>query len=430
MTQINDFAKWLDEQLHRCGLTGKDLAEKIGVSEATISRIRSGRSKLSPRMRRLLSAGLDVELGKVPNPFRSGSHVDACEEDHFGALQVSVLQGAIPDHACANYAVQKGFFEQRGLVANNITDKDIGLTFPESYWEYIETYLRDGEYVLAVSPDSVFNSTHLTPFASIFSHLYRGYALISRSNHPFSAVDNKAPHERLFALKVLLEGFEHKDMWAPDTLFQRFSWQSLYDFKFIDLIGGLSCEIVRGEKYVPTENYHDREKSGLDSLYDFGKHGSDCVVTDSGNLARALAQPQKYDVLLSYDVLIKVLKALSVDKLPPWASTIKGIYRADKKEVALERFKAFWLSEFGKLETAVRWHLFAPIDHDDKTSKQIVSLLEHVVKDVHNVLCHPTKREAVLLEIMAHLDNTFGGFGGTPNFEYFRLAWERGYGGL
>ena len=39
MTKHDSFSQWLDNQLLSAGISGKELAAKVGVSEATISRV-------------------------------------------------------------------------------------------------------------------------------------------------------------------------------------------------------------------------------------------------------------------------------------------------------------------------------------------------------------------------------------------------------
>lgn len=424
------FASWLDQQLDKSGLRAKDLANKIGVSEATVSRLRSGKSKLTPHMRLLLSSGLNVTLDNIPSQQQLGEVevLDGGRESP--SVKISVVQGSIPDHATANYAVSKGIFEKHGLIAENITDKDVGLTFPDSYWEYIENYTAAAKFVLALSPESVFYTSSLKPIGSIFSHVYKGYALISRSNNSLHSVDNTRPNNRALYLKMLLEALEHKNMWEEATLFERFSWQSLMDFKFIDLLRGLSNEIIKGEKYVPIEGYADRNKIGLESLYDLGSYGSDMLVTDSGNLARAYSNPDDYSVLLSYDTIIKILKRLDASRIPAWVNNIKSIYYASNGADALERFQNYWLQEFRKLEVPVQWHLFGPEDYDENQANKILVLLEQVKQDTHKELWHPVKREETLREVAAYLQNTFGYAQPVFKYEYFKLAWEQGYSGL
>lgn len=424
------FALWLDEQLDKNGYRGKDLATKIGVSEATISRIRSGKAKLTPHMRRLLSSGLNISLDDVPSQLHLPHLEHTQPESSSSSMRISVVQGSIPDHATANYAISTGIFEKHGLIAENISDIDVGLTFPDSYWEFIEHYTNTGKFVIAVSPQSVFETAHIKPIGSIFSHTYKGYALITRTNSSLLSVDNTRPNNRALYLKMLLEALEHKNMWHKQTLFERFSWQSLMDFKFIDLLKGLSGEIVRGEKYTPISQFPDRNKIGLDSLYDLGSFGSDVVVTDSGNLARAYSNPENYCVLLSYDTVMKILNRLNSSRAPTWVNNIKDLYRASNTIDAIERFQHYWLSQFRTLEVPVHWHLFAPTDYDKPQANQILTLLEHVKQDTHKALWHPVKREVALKEIAAYIENTFGCNQPAFKYEYFKLAWEQGYSGI
>jgi hypothetical protein len=337
------------------------------------------------------------------------------------------MQGNIPDHAVANFAVRKGLFENNGICAENLADIDAGLSYPQSYWEYIGKRLTAGEYVLAVSSSYEFEGANLCRYGSVFSHGYSGYALITRANTMLPAVDNTAPTNRMLSFKMLLETMEYKQMWAVQNAYNRFSWQTSYDWKFIDLLRGLSDEIMKGEKYQPISSKQTHSKGELESLYDIGKDGSDCVVTHTGNLARAYANPGDYRVLLSYETIIKILKGLSDQHLPPWASHLKSLYHADKKAVAMERFKTFWLNAFSQLEAPVYWQLFAPPNHDPKEASTLLGQIELVKQDSHKALWHPAHRDDSLQCVMNMLNDTYGDLYKLTDFESFKLAWEKGY---
>lgn len=66
MARQESFSQWFDDQLDQAGLSGKELATMVGVSEATISRVRNGRVPLSPKMKARLSLVLNAKLTEIP----------------------------------------------------------------------------------------------------------------------------------------------------------------------------------------------------------------------------------------------------------------------------------------------------------------------------------------------------------------------------
>lgn len=419
------FSKWLDEQLLKHGLTGKDFANLIGVSEATVSRIRTGKKALSPRMRALLSTGLKVPCQEIPDATLMKEQVPV----HGELPAFYLLRSAIPDHTLLNYADEQGVFARNGLETRLIPELDAGRHFPSSYASAINRNLAEGNVVLVMGPGTTLEEAGAKATKSIFSHTYKGYAFIARATTHLPALENSPPKKRLFTLKHILEHLDEVGLWRSGNI-ARFSWLSEMDQSFINAVRGLAKEMLTGEKYVPTQTLRTPEKSGIDCLHDMGDYGADIAVADAGSLGRAYQQGDKYSVILTLSDLQNTINSIDVSAPPSWARHIKKAYYSDKAETAIERFKHFWMTELSRLESAIDWHLFVPAGIEQDTVKLMQQRLVDVKNELDHAIANPERarnmKQWVRDYIHEHLsyDDTLTGM------DAFERAWQSCYGGL
>lgn len=423
MTKHDSFSQWLDNQLLSAGISGKELAAKVGVSEATISRVRNGRTPLSPRMKARLSLALNAKLTDIPN-------IERPQVATTTALNLWLIQHSIPDHAAINYAHSQGLFAEHGIHAEEISDRDLGARYPQGYCAAIKEQLKLGRSVLAMASEIEIERGGLSPVGKIFSHSYRGYHLITRASTEVPSVDDMPMHQRIFTLKLLLEQLENANIWRND--FDRFSWKSSIEMDFLKALQGLSAELIgiTDHEAAPASESKISNKAGLDSLHAFGSQGADFVVGDATALTEAYSHPSQFKVLLSWDKLLKTINTLSEDTPPALMATLKKIYRADRSSVAVERFKAHWTERLSQLEVPVYWQLFAPTSAQAFAHQPMLDRLENVLQDLQQELATPHLRESALQQIKQYCDERTYHTSGSTTKDSFRLAWESCYSGL
>lgn len=420
MNRHETFSQWFDNQLQQAGISGKELATRVGVSEATISRVRNGRIPLSPKMKNRLSSVLNARMGDIPTVVRKTISPNQ---------KLWMAQHAIPDHAASNYAVSQGLFLAQGISVEEISDRDIGSSYPGAYYAAIKEQLAKGRAVLAVGPESEFRQHNLVPAGSLLSHTYRGYHLIARGNTTVPSVDDAPMHQRIFALKMFLEQLENADIWARD--FERFSWRSSIDLEFLIALRELAAEftgVCAPEDIVRPTRFSN--KSGLDSLHAFGHQGADFVLADAGTLSEAYSHPEQYKVLLSLEKLRKIIETMSVDAPPVLLASLKRTYLASNVADALSRFKTRWLDRLSQLEVPVYWHVFCGANVDAANKQQMINAVANVLSDVQQELGTVHLREKAISEIKKYCDARAYQPQGNPNLESFQLAWQNCYGGL
>lgn len=419
MTKFDSFSQWLDSQLQEAGISGKELAAKVGVSEATISRVRNGRTPLSPRMKARLSLALNAKLSDIPNVGHTVTTPN---------FNLWLIQHTIPDHATVNYAHSQGLFSEHGIHAEEIGDRDIGVRYPLSYGAAIEEHLKLGRTVLVVASDVEIERIGLKPSGKIFSHHYRGYHLVTRTSTAVPSLDDVPVHHRIYTLKLLLEQLENANIWQGG--FERFSWKSSIELDFLKTLRLLSYEFIGMAAATPESSIIDRisNKAGLDSLHAFGNEGADFLVADAGALAETYSNPDQFKVILSWEKLTKTINALSTCAPPALVTTLKKIYRADRDSVAIERFKAHWAERLAQLEVPVYWLLFCP--DNSQEHQPVLERLANVVQDLQQELTTPHLRDSALTQIKAYCEaRSYQAFGNVDP-DSFRLAWESCYSGL
>lgn len=419
MRKEGSFSKWLDAQLAQSGLSGKDLAVKIGVSEATISRIRNGRAPLSPRLKAKLSTALNAQISEMPV-------VRQPEPSVRGSLKT--IQHSIPDHAVVNYALNQGMFLNQGIQVEEVTDRESGAQYPQSYFSAIRENLSRGYNVLAAGPRLEFERNGLMPTESVFSHSYRGYHLITRASALVSSVDDAPLHQRLYALKLLLEQLENAEIWADG--FSRISWQSSIDLRFLRALRSLSYELTGIPLHIDEMPTKFENKAGLEHLHMFGKQGVDFVLTDAGTLAEAYSHPECYKVLLSLDTLEKTIKSISREAPAAALNHLKKLYRSDNAAVAVERFKMRWLEELAQVEVPVYWNLFCPDTSGDYDHKLLAEGVANALNELQQTLATPHLRRDAINDIKNYCEARAYKATGKAHAESFFLAWDCCYEGL
>lgn len=430
MSQNELFCAWLDEQLERNGITGKDLALQSGVSEASISRIRNGKAALSARMRKVLATTLNVSPADIPS-----SHTKGRTREANAVQRIKVVPSSIPDHACLSFAAKRGLFNRYNIVAEQITDSDLCASYAEKYEHAIIEQTSKGQPVLAMGHQHAFDHMTETQTKAFYSHTYKNYALIARAKTDIVSVDQTPPHNRLFTLRIFLETLENHGLWDAPTL-NRFSWKSTFDLKFLSYLKGIADEMTKGIKFE--ENYFEAttDKPELESLYSLGNTSTDFVLTDARNLARVYAEPELYKIVLSFEKLKNIIANISTDKPPVWSKLLMSAYRADKATVAVQRFKTFWLNKLNALEIPVYWHLLAPTDFEEDALLSLSSGVEKTLADFTQILNDPLQRDASLRDIQKYVEHrhflNIGLYGDNalPDFEFFKRAWEESFCGL
>lgn len=415
MSGHQSFSAWLDNQLQKTGLSGKDLASKLGVSEATISRVKNGRIPLSPKLKMRMSQTFDLAPRDIPdtNPVRTHQKSAVC-----------IMQHTAPDHTTINYALKQGLFQNRGIHATEVINED------RTDWAAcIKEQLDMDHTVIAVGTESEFRAEGLTPSNRIFSHIYRGFSLITRSTTSLPSVEGAAVHQRIFVLKMLLEKMENSRIWADNC--QRFSWATPLDLKFLTAIRTLSQEcngLVCHDLKAPENQEHPTDpthtKAGLDSLHEVGKQGADIVIGDLNTLAEAYADPQTYKTLLSLDTLTKIISNLDANAPATLQEALKRAYGTNKSGEAIERFKATWRNRLDEFETPIYWHVFCP---ETKSASSISSLSERiaaVLQDLQQEFATPHLRESTISKIYRHCNGGVRAINPKIDCERFQIAWN------
>lgn len=420
MKSNDSFSSWLDDQLRHLGISGKELAIKVDVSEATISRIRNGRIPLSPRLKARLSQVLNAPIQDVPQTHHNAP---------VPLRKLLTVQHSTPDYAIVNYALKQGLFLNHGIDADEAADQDVGQRHSEDYYRAIKGFISKGHSVLAVGPKSEFIDNNLTPSLSIPSHIYCGYHVITRACTTLPSLDEAPIHQRVFTLKILLEQLENAEIWRDN--FERVSWQSKIDYEFLQLLQRLSAEMIGMDLPIKTATGNKfSNKAGLDSLHAVGRQGADIVIGGCAMLADAYTQPDKYKVLLSLDKIVKTISAFSMETSPVLLSSFAKLYRADKATVALARFKNNWLEKFANAEKPIFWHLLCAADIDEANQKHLMQGVAAVQQDVQQELAAQHLRDTVLQEVKQYTDARTFRPHDHPCSESFRLAWNSSFKGI
>lgn len=419
MARRETFSQWFDAQLLQAGLSGKELAMRVGVSEATISRVRNGRVPLSPRMKARLSLALNAKLGDIP---KLETKVIS------NTVPLWTIQHSVPGQAFVNYALHHGLFSARDVFLKELPDRDAGLRYSVKYYSSIEERLAQGHVVLAVGTELDFQKNGLRSSASIFSHTYRGYHLVTRASTALPTINDVPQHQRMLMLKFLLEQLENAHIWRKG--FDRFSWQSVVDLTFLKTLRNLSSEITGVEDHHDFEPMRFSNKAGLHSLQSFGQQGADFALVDPGTLAEVYAHPEDYKVVLSLDSILKAFQGLTADAPLSLMAHLKKLYRTDNASVAITRFKDHWLERLSALELPVYWHVFCPEGFNPLERQQLVDKIAGVVQDLQQTLAAPHLRYKVFADVKQYCDGRACPVSGVADMESFQLAMTDAYGGL
>lgn len=421
MNMHHCFSGWLDQQLEQAGMSGKELANRIGVSEATISRIRNGRTPLSPRLKNRLSAALNTAPKDIPITNRISEAK---------RLNLSIFQSPAPDHAILKYAAQRGLFLSHNVHAHEIPDFDLAALDETEYNDSLQELMLRRKSLIVVGPEPIKEGFGLKPIASIFSHMQTGYHVVTRACTNVSSIVDIPPNKRLFSLKLLLEHLDHAAIWANN--FDRFAWHSSAEFKFVKALGRLSYEMTGGN--ISEEAKYCQKSSnnyGLQSLHDFGRQGADfAIITNATLLADAYSNPQQYKVLLNLKHLMKTVNLLNADAPPALLKHLMTVYRADRVSVAIERFKSHWSHKLSQLETPIYWNIYCSEKYQPENQKLLIDAVSQVRADALQELATPHLRENMLHQIKEYCDARTHRARGILDTHSFNLAWDECYSGL
>lgn len=421
MDRQNNLTYWLDYQLKNSRIHSKQLASMIGINASTLSRVKHGRSPMGAQIKKRLSIALNTKLGDVPAFKHKFDNRD---------LRLRVLQHTMPAHAVTNFALKEGLFQKYGILAEEVPDREISTHFLTNYLTAIKTQLKAGHTVLAVGTEGDFTALGTPPIASLFSHIYKGYHIISRDMTTLPPIGGSSEYQRCFMLKVFLEHFENADAW--NNHFDRFSWQTPDDLEFLLLLKRFSAVLTgtNHEMKYPVSHIKPFHKTGLESLHAFGSLGADFVLSDAGTLAAAYTFPDFYKVLLSLDMLSRTIQALSENTPTSVLSILKHRYPGQETNKLIKKFKSHWLSQLKKLERPVYWHVFTPKQELTQKKELLLDGLVNVMRDVRNTLSCPESRPSALIEIKNYCDSRTFNSQGKASPENFKLAWENCYDGI
>lgn len=397
--QPNDqstFSSWLLAQLRHRGMTAKQLASEIGISEASLSRLKSGKSILTPQMRGRLATAFNVAAHAIPEV--SAGQSDSVLEPHPTVL--TILRTSFPDHAVINVAADMGIFAQQGLHVEQCHHPDIPADYPKSYRQRIQSHVHEGRVVLVVGPsvaavgDSV-SSARISRL-DLPSHLFNGFAIVARADSDVPSIHCGSNGNELLQLKSMLERLLDADLWCDAKGYRRIAWMSDMEFNLLECIWGLAKEVVCGEKFLSARKpmKHPSVK-GLRGLHGLGKRGVDLVLSDVSSAAVALSQPDKYKIILSLSDLQRVVANISEEDPPVWASLLRPLYHADRSTVAMQRFQEHWARVFAEAEVPMKWQLFYPSGTDETLLEELVCRLKRTRQEIELQLSCPIKRLAI-----------------------------------
>lgn len=418
------FGQWLYRQLESKTISAKELAQEMGISEATISRIKNGKTPLSPKMRKLLAAALDVQVNEIPSSTAQSNTI----EPHANNSRVELIKTANPDHAILNYSAIHGIFAENSINYEEHAKARYGEKHPENYINFIEHQINRGKFALLVCPESTLSNSPVPPAIKVSSHTFSGYSLITRSGVNVPCIDNNTLGSELFAFKCFLEYILDADLWPVGKRSDRISWMSDIDYQFLALLFGLAKEVILGEKFHTPTVLTSAVRPGLGSLYCLGASGADLIVGDSNCTAKAMSQPNKYKALLSLTDIKRIVSTLNYQNSKTWTAQIKPLYYAENGEDAIERFKSFWLNEIENLEVPIYWQLFAPENANDEEIQVLESRLIDTRLQLEKMFVNPVLRTEVVKKI--YDITTRNGDHEISDFNIFYDVWKSSYPGL
>lgn len=425
MTQspLNTFSDWLSEQLLAQGLSAKEFAAQCGISEATVSRIRSGKHRLTPTMRRKVAMALKCDLEHVPHPKKI-----ITEKRTETLPTVRLIHTSDTPVAMLSYAEKCGIFSQNNIFCKPHFISDFGSSHITMYRQAIAETLARGQPALAIGCKDLMQLDDLSATTAIYSHTAKNLYLATRTDVNLPLLDEQSESLRMVTLKHLLELMNDGNVWPKDGRANRISWQENADFGFIAALQGMANELCNGIKYHKKPDYFFANKQGLQALHSIGDRGVDFFSAGVTNLAQIYAHPARYKILLQDQSVKQAVASINPSEAPGWAEIIKKIYQADKRSTALARFRSFWLAQLSDLETPYYWHIFWPETFTPTVRLQIEGSLTAARDTLHNIFASATRRELALREIYLIINEQIRNT--KFDFDSFLMDWTNIYDGL
>lgn len=391
-----DFGQWLYQQLENKRTTAKDLAKATGISEATISRIKNGKTPLTPKMRNLIAHALSVDVTEIPADTIQQRLNASSREEH---SRLEIIKPSHPDHALLNYCFQQNIFRESGIICQEHELDYYGEKHPENYHRFIEHQLNQDKTVLVACSETALEKLPMRPTRKTLSHKLSGYSLVSRAGVDFPCIYKDGHGSDLFAFKCFLEYLIDADLCPHGSRNDRIAWMSGLEYQFLDLLFGLAREAVLEEKFKPMRAISSSVRPCLSSLYCLGANGADLLVADAARTALALSAPEKYKVVLSLHDIKRIISNITCENSKTWSSLIKPLYCSDNCAAAIDYFKAFWIHEIEKLEIPIYWHLFIPDSVDEQRTRTIEARLLEARMRIERKLSSPVLRLDVVRQI-------------------------------
>lgn len=414
------FAEWLSAQLSEQGLSAKNFSELCGVSEATISRIKSGKHRLTPTMKRKIALALKCDVAQVPY---AKKFIPAKEVDSIPTVRL--VHTSDTPVAMLSYAAKSGIFSQNNIYCKPYYVSDYGAAHLEAYRLAIIELLKQGQPVLAIGCKDLPQLKNLSHSTAIYSHTCKSHYLACRADVNFPILEGQPEMSRMITLKHILDLMDDGGVWHEAGSANRVSWQENCDFQFISSLKGLARELCGGVKYEPTEQYFFANKQGLSALHAVGRRGADFLTAGVTNLAQIYAHPERYRVLFQSQTLKNVISGIQPQEAPNWSEILKGPYHADKRETALMRFRAFWVDRMDALVTPFYWHIFWPDQMHPVAKRQMETNLTAARDALHGIFASSMHREQALREIYTIISSQIVDL--PFDFESFVMAWVNMY---
>lgn len=375
-------ASWLDHQLEHAGLKGKELAARMGVSEATISRLRNGRTGLSAKTKARLSRAL------FPNHFDTlcAKSLNTPQSPNLKKCDITLSPSPALPHLPHNLISLKQACFNHGIRLNRSGILCEALKAPGDYIDLIEKQIAKGEVILSVGYASDFERCDLHPFVSFSPQVPGRYHLTTRLLTPVPNVIQTPPHKRLCTLKLLAEHFAHADIWQNNL--ERFSWRSNNELAFLKTLRGITTELV-GLTATNTINVTDCwHKAGLDSLHAVGKDSADFVLQDDSLLGSTFSfknvAKTGFQVVLDLHTLVGVIEGLSSDAPRTLLIALQNAYGATDVSSVIERFKSKWLQALYGLAEPYYWQMFASEQLGEQYNYTLADQLHSVMTDLRD----------------------------------------------
>lgn len=419
-----NFSTWLIGQLGEQGISAKQLAEKTGISEASLSRLKTGKTTLTPKMRGRLAQALSVSITDIPNPAPASQSF----EQH--PIQIGVLASPYADNSIFNTNIFKDLLMNHGVLRYTCPFPFISAEYPQGYQRKVKKLVTENRSVLVMGSARTLESDRVDDpnilRFDIPSHTYIGHALATRANTAAPSITTGEGVNDIVVLKAIFELLIDAQFQSKKKGYQHIAWTHDDEFNFLETVWGMANELICGVKYEGPRPTMPNPGKSLSSLNAMGERAVDLVVTDVCAYSRVLYEPKNYKVLFTQLDLKRIIRNISEENPPAWSHILTKLYKADRKSTAIARFKAFWLEKLNKLETPLDWHLFVPANHDTAIVEDLVARLKKIRHALEIVLTCPIQRTILQRQVYQALmtdDNYF-------DFESFSQAWSFFYRGL